>query len=90
MGQYACGGGRAAERRLFGAWGALYAGQLVADDIRDFARDHIGSNVAGTCGRHPIPLSTGCPESSREPPRTGLIRRTPAYVTGVPVADHDE
>ena len=33
--------GRAAERRLFSAWGALYDGRLVADDIRDFARDHL-------------------------------------------------
>ncbi len=39
------GQGRAAERRLFAAWGALYAGQLVADDIRDFARDHFSANA---------------------------------------------
>ena len=35
------GGGRSRDRQVQVAWGGLYAGQLVADDIRDLARDHL-------------------------------------------------
>ena len=40
-------GGQAweAEHGLFSAWGGLYSGRLVADDIRDFARDHMSGKA---------------------------------------------
>jgi nitrogen fixation protein FixH len=37
----------AAERDLLGAWAGLYQGQLVADDIRDLARDHLQQDEPG-------------------------------------------
>lgn len=44
----------ASERRLGLAWRALYAGQLIADDIRDFARDHFRGKVPASAllGNH--------------------------------------
>ena len=49
------GGGPARDRQVLAAWGGLYSGQLVADDIRDLARDHFtrGSRtIAPLLGGH--------------------------------------
>ena len=35
------GRGRSRDRQVQVAWGGLYAGKLVADDIRDLAREHL-------------------------------------------------
>jgi len=40
--------GRARERQVEAAWGGLYSGQLVADDIRDLARDHLTRKTGPT------------------------------------------
>lgn len=60
------GSGRARDRQVQVAWGGLYAGTLVADDIRDLAREHltrktrptavlIGNHVALDRGSSPGP-----------------------------------
>ena len=49
------GGGRKRDRQVLAAWGGLYDGSLVADDIRDLARDRFpqGSRtVAPLLGGH--------------------------------------
>lgn len=42
------GNGRARERQVQVAWGGLYAGRLVADDIRDLAREHLTRKTGPT------------------------------------------
>jgi hypothetical protein len=42
------GKGRARERQMQAAWGGLYAGTLVADDIRDLAREHLTRKTGPT------------------------------------------
>jgi hypothetical protein len=39
------GFGRLRDRQMLAAWGGLYAGRLVADDIRDLAREHLTRKV---------------------------------------------
>ena len=40
--------GRARDRQVQVAWGGLYAGTLVADDIRDLAREHLTRKIRPT------------------------------------------
>ena len=41
-------GSRRAQRQVLTAWGGLYGGRLVADDIRDLARDHFTREARST------------------------------------------
>jgi hypothetical protein len=60
----AWGGGdlRKAERHLLSAWDGLYNGKLVADDIRDLARDHCTEQecvAVRLLGNHDAPAGDG-------------------------------
>ena len=59
------GNGRARERQVQVAWGGLYTGKLVADDIRDLAREHLTRKTGSTAvliGNHDALGGGGSPD----------------------------